>query len=783
MMNIPKSLEFHIVLARLAAKTVSSAGERAALSLKPKSNRQEVLLMMQKTQEAETLLIARPTYPVRSFSEIDGELARMRAGANLSAGEILRAVSVFKAAKVSQPLKLDDATELIPYLARQLFYDDTLIRRVDDCIISEEEIADDASVELQRIRRAIRKENEFIKEKLQSMIRSQGDSKYLQDSIITQRNGRYVVPVKAEYKGSVSGIVHEKSASGATLFIEPTSVVEANNRIRELEAAQQQEIARILAEISAFMRSFITEFETDIVILTELDLLFAKASLALEMNAAPVVFGENNEIEIHAGRHPLIDAKKVVPVSLNIKNGIHTLIITGPNTGGKTVTLKLAGLFCVMAQSGLFIPAKSPVRLPIFDGVFADIGDEQSIEQSLSTFSAHMQNIIFAIQKANQNSFILLDELGAGTDPQEGSAIAQAVLTELSSKGCVVIATTHIGELKAFANEHEGFENASMEFELSTLTPTYHLLMGVAGRSNAIMISKKLGLPQNVVELAQGYMNKEHLAYNKLIENAEKSQSKAQKALEEASEILETAQKQKEKMEQETQNIQQKRKKILEQANEKAIEILNDAKETVEGVIQESKKLNRQEESVRTKTVKVVRDKIEDKKQYIEKHKRLQKKMRTLDADEIRVGQTVLILSMDVPATVIELPNSKGMVNLQAGVLKVQQHISELSPIDDLPEKKEIRRTSRIDLNSRRIVSPQIDLHGKAVDESVFELDKYLDDAFLSGLSEVTIIHGRGTGVLRKGVQAYLHNHPHVKSFRAGVYGEGDIGVTIVTLK
>lgn len=775
-------MEFDNILEKLAEKTVSQAGAQAVLKIRPESTMEAARALMEKTMEAETLLLKRPSYPVCSFAVISAELRRMKTGASLSGGEILRVASVFKAAKLAAPLANDDSARIIPQMAKDLFFDDGLLKRVDDCIVSDEEIADGASQELARVRREMRRENEYIKDKLQSMIRSQGESKYLQDAIITQRNGRYVVPVKSEYKANVSGIVHEKSASGATLFIEPASVVEANNRIRELQAAEAKEIARILAELTASLNVYREEIKTDVAVLTELDILFAKASLGLEMKAVPANFNETGELSINAGRHPLISAEKVVPVSLTLSGGIRSLVITGPNTGGKTVMLKMIGLFAIMAQAGLFIPAKPPVKLPVFEGVFADIGDEQSIEQSLSTFSAHMKSIIFALRHAGGRSLVLLDELGAGTDPQEGSALAQAVLAELKEKGCMTIATTHIGELKAFANERDGFENASMEFDAATLTPTYRLIMGVAGHSNAILISQRLGLPKEVVAAAQSFMNAEHLEYGRLIEAAEKAEKRARKMQKDAKEELQKARDERRKAEQTAQKAAEKRKQILAKANEKAIEILDDARETAEDAIAEAKQLKKKDEAGRTLSTKKVRDKISGKKQSIEQHNKLRKKEKTLTAENIHVGDTVTILAMDAPATVLKLPNAKGMVRLQAGIMQVDMHVSELGAGKEETPKKG-GSTSHVQLEARRQVSMEIDLHGQAVDDALIILDKYLDDAFLSGLGEVTVIHGRGTGALRKGVQEYLRTHPHVKSFRPGKYGEGDIGVTIVTLK
>lgn len=781
-MKLPKALEFNRILERLAEKTVSGPGFAYAKKLEPAGEIEQARVLMQQTLEAEGILARRPSYPMRGFSEIGAELKRLKAGGMLSAGELLRVCGVMKAAKHAAALAREESAEIIPNLAAGLVYDEHLIQRVDESILSEGEIADGASSELYRIRRAIHKENDFIREKLQSMTRN--ESKYLQDAIVTQRNGRYVIPVKSEHKTSVPGIVHERSASGATLFIEPANVVEANNRIRELEGAEAAEITRILDALTTTAAGFRDELREDVAILTKLDLLFAKAALAREMNASPVEFNEEQIIKITEGRHPLIDPAVVVPVTIEMKDGVTALIVTGPNTGGKTVTLKLAGLFCIMAQAGLFVPAQPMVKLPVFDSFFADIGDEQSIQQNLSTFSAHMKSIIHAVKYAGGKSLVLLDELGAGTDPQEGSALAQAVLEHLHNVGCMLIATTHIGELKAFAVKYDGFENASMEFDAATLTPTYHLIMGVAGKSNALTISKSLGLPKHVVEAAQGFMKSETVEYNRLLERAEKERAKAAKNLKQSSQMLEEARKERARAERIAQKAAEKRTKVLEQANAKALEIINDARETSEEAIQMAKKLKTKDESQRTKITQEVRGKLVGKKQTIEKHSNIQKRkdIRQLDEKQIRPGDTVLIISMNAPATVLSPPDEKGMVKLQAGILKTELHHSEIAATEQQSAKQK-QYMPKVDLNARRNISMSLDLHGQTVDEAIYELDKYLDDAFLSGLNQVAIVHGIGTGALKKGVQAHLRNHPHMQSMRPGEYDEGGKGVTIVTLK
>ncbi|MDL2237063.1 endonuclease MutS2 [Christensenellaceae bacterium OttesenSCG-928-K19] len=779
-MKIPVSLEYKKILELLAQKALSGPGAQQAMNLQPQGDIKEARFLMEKTMEAETILLHHASYPVRGFSAINAELKRMKAGASLSAGELLRVCGVMRAAKHAAALAKDENGQVIPAMAQGLFFDDAFIHRVEESIIAEDEIADGASSELARIRRAIRKENEFIREKLQGMIKN--SSKYLQDAIITQRGGRYVVPVKTEHKGDVAGIVHEKSASGATLFVEPASVVEANNRIRELEGAEAAEIAAVLQALTAMVSGYREELKADVELLTELDILFAKASLAREMKAVPVEFNEDNIIEIKEGRHPLIEADRVVPVTVNMHDGITALIVTGPNTGGKTVTLKLVGLFCAMAQSGFLLPALGTVKLPVFDGIFADIGDEQSIEQSLSTFSAHMKSIIYAVKHAGNRSLVLLDELGAGTDPQEGSALAQAVLAHLHGNGAMLIATTHIGELKAFATAHDGFENASMEFNAATLTPTYRLIMGVAGRSNALAISKSLGLPAEIIQAAQGYMQSETVEYNRLIEVAEKERAKAAKNLRKSNDMLQDARRERERAERALEKAAEKRKKILEKANEKAIEIIDDARDATEEAIEIAKKLKTKPEAQRTQMTQQVRQTLAGKKQTIEKHKKLQKRHQALEASEIREGDTVLIISMDAPATVLEPPNAKGMVKLQAGILKMELPVGELAKTEQEAQQQK-QYFSSVNLKSRSNISASIDLHGQTVDDATVELDKYLDDAFLSGLQQVTVIHGRGTGALMKGVRAHLRNHPHVKKMRQGEYDEGGPGATIVELK
>lgn len=778
-----KLLEYDVVLRMLGAKTVSDAGRALAEELMPTGDPQEAARLMEETKEAETLLLRQTAYPVAAFDTPAGELKRLSSGAGLNCAELLRLNSVFKAArKTKKSIAEENGQPRLAQMAQKLFFEEEVMREIDKCIIGENELADTASDELFNIRRKIRKENEFIREKLQSIIKSGENAKQLQDSIVTQRNGRYVVPVKSDYRGAMPGIVHAQSASGATLFIEPMSVVEANNRISELLGQEEEEIVRILMRLSDAMRPYIADIEADVTLLAYLDLVFAKASLAGQMKAVPVEFSRDSTIAIREGRHPLIPAENVIPVSLTLEGSIRSLVITGPNTGGKTVTLKMVGLFAAMAQSGMFLPAHWGVRMPVYDGVFADIGDEQSIEQSLSTFSSHMKNVIYILQHAGKKSLALLDEAGAGTEPQEGAALAMAFLSELAAQGATVLATTHYTELKAFAMQTEGFENASMEFDPVALRPTFKLLIGVAGQSNAMLIAKRLGLPRRVLDRAQGFLSSEHIAFNNLLTNAENTRLTAERELARAEGLMAEAENIKAQAQKREAEMEEKYAKILEDARKKAFEIVSDAKDETEEMIQAAKKLKQQDESTRTKETHKIRQTLDAKKDVlassINKSKR---KSAHLDPKAMRLGDSVHIVSMDADGTVIGLPDTKGKVQVQAGIMKIEIHISDLEA-QQAVQKQKYERTSSVKL-AQRSVGLSVDLHGQAVDDAQIILDKYLDDAFLSGLGEVSIIHGRGTGVLKNGVRAYLKNHPHVKSFRSGVYGEGGDGVTVVTLK
>ena len=769
-------LEYDKIRTMLADKTLSDAGRLAALKLMPQKNAEAVKRMQSETLEAEGILMREPRSPMSGFSDIASETARLKTGADIGCQELLKVLSVLKAARRAKKGIPKQDGGLLHALAMPLYYDNDMINDLDDAIISEDALADTASPELFAVRKKILRENEGIREKLSAIIRSSAHKDHLQDAIVTMRSGRYVVPVKQEHKKSLKGLVHDQSASGQTVFIEPMEVVEANNRLRELELAEAAEVERILHVFSDRLRVYRQELYDDLDILTQLDVIFAKAALAYTMEASPPTITEERRIIIKNGRHPLIGKKVVVPVSLNIDDPYQGLIITGPNTGGKTVTLKLTGLLILMAQSGLFVPADSGTTLPVVSGVYADIGDEQSIEQSLSTFSSHMTNITRIIKAASKKTLILLDELGAGTDPAEGAALAMAILEELEAKGSFVLATTHYSEIKAFAMASDTYQNACMEFNIKTLSPTYRLIMGVPGVSNAFEISQKLGLGGDIIDRARLHMSEETVKFEQLIGEAERQREMAQRKEQQAESFRRTAQSIKDKSDTKLQKAQEKSKKIIDKANEKALDILKDARDEAERIIAELKsaKAARQEDINAAR--KSLTSKIEGTAASLLKK---QPRKSGIKPEDISVGDTVMLLGHGVKAAVLKEPKD-GKVYVQAGALKMTVPLAEV-----ILAEKEKKKPVRIGGFKRAAAkaSMDIDVRGMTLDEAIMETDKYLDDAFLSGQTEVIVIHGKGTGVLRAGIRDFLRTHAHVDKYRQGQFGEGESGVTIVTLK
>ncbi|MGB9679972.1 MAG: endonuclease MutS2 [Thermoanaerobacteraceae bacterium] len=655
-----------------------------------------------------------------------------------------------------------------------------LKKSIETIILSEDEISDDASVVLKNLRRQKLNINDKIRNTLNSIISAR--QKELQEPIITIREGRYVVPIKQEYRSSFKGLIHDQSSSGATLFIEPIQVVELNNELKQIDLKEKQEIYRILSELSEKVRNNSEVLYLNVDILTKLDEIFAKAKYAIQINGTKPELNNLGYINLKNARHPLIDPKNIVPISVNIGDKFNTLIITGPNTGGKTVTLKTIGLLTIMAMAGLNIPADDKSEISIFDKVFVDVGDEQSIEQSLSTFSSHMVNIVDILNNVNDKSLVLLDELGAGTDPTEGAALAMSILDFLHKKNAITIATTHYSELKQYALKTEGVENASVEFDISTLKPTYKLFIGIPGKSNAFEISKKLGLSENIISNARKYINEEALKFEDIINDLEQKRIEAEKSNSEIILLKKEIQELKKELEKERKNIEGEKEKIIESAREKAQKILNKARETSNEIIQKIKEAEKAQN--KNKLINEAREKlknsIEDIGESVIKKKDIILKEVPKD---VKVGQSVYIVPLDQNGIVLSKPDKSGNVEIQAGILKMNVHISNLrvSAVSDQTEKMK-GYTKFFNEKSQNILS-SIDLRGKNLDEAEMETEKYIDDAYLSGLKQVTIIHGKGTGILRDGISQILKKNKYVKSYRLGIYGEGGDGVTIVELK
>lgn len=786
--RIAAKLEFDVIKILLAKKAVSSAGKELAMEIMPKKRKKDVKLLLDETKEAETIYLSAENLPISGFPEISGVRARLRAKSMLLPGELLNVMRLMKAAKRAKTgIKPDEAKNIsiLPAAAEGLFYDDSLIKRIDESVESEERLSDSASAELRNIRRRIVSENEGIREKLLSLIRNKDMGKYLQDAIVTMRAGRFVVPVKSEYRSAVKGLVHGESASGATLFIEPLGVVEANNKLKELDIAEKKETERVLLELSELLRPYEEDFEYDEKILAYLDLVFAKAALGADMKGCAPKISEDGRIYISHGRHPLIDEKKVVPITLDLSKEDGNMIITGPNTGGKTVTLKLLGLFSMMAQSGLFIPAREGSELPLYESIFADIGDEQSIEQSLSTFSGHMKNIISIIKHSDKNSLILLDELCAGTDPEEGAALAMSILEKLSESGARIFATTHYSEIKSFALKTPGFINASMEFDVSTLRPTYKLIVGVSGTSNAFLISRSLGLPDEIISGAKEHMDDERLKYDYLIKEADKARRKARRQLDAARDMKKQASELSEKTKAQEEELTSKRNELIKNAKEQAYDIVLKTQEEMEQIISELKKLRKNaSEADFTRAVESARRKVSAKKDTAYKAVKEKKKpIKKVDPKTIKPGDLVKIPSLEVSGSVLKAPDQKGMVAVQAGIMKLNVHYSELEKNNETSRTVYQKSSpSRVSLE-RKPISMSLNVIGKTVEEALTLVDKYLDDVYVAGLNEVTIIHGVGTGALKSAIRDYLNGHPHVKSYRAGRFGEGEQGVTVVSIR
>lgn len=781
--RVLKTLEYDKILAMLKERASCCISRELVDTMEPSGDFDTVERELKLTAEAETLFYKTGRSPVDDFPDMRHCLERMHAALFLSTGELLGIASCLKAARIAKDILAKEVGEesYLYNLAGLLITHRNAEEEINRCIINEDEIFDGASPALARIRRAMRLANEKVREKLNSMIRSTAYQKYLQEPIITIRNGRFVIPVKQEYRQQVPGLIHDQSSSGATLFIEPSAVVELGNEYKKLLAEEADEIERILTELTAMLAPYANEIREDLNIMGQIDLVFAKAKLSRELNAVMPRLNRNNYVRIVRGRHPLIPADRVVPIDIWIGRDYRSLIITGPNTGGKTVTLKIVGLFALMVQSGIFVPANEGSEFPVFEHIYADIGDEQSIEQSLSTFSSHMKNIVGILDKADENSLVLLDELGAGTDPIEGAALAMSILEELNDRHCICVSTTHYSEIKAFAMTHEGMENASMEFDIDRLCPTYRLYIGIPGKSNAFEISSRLGLPNSIIDKAKGFLKGEDVRFEDIISSAQSQHRIAEEERKMAEEARAELEKLRADAERERRKLDEDRNRLQAKAKEDAKRIVADTKREMEKLIVEIRSIKDIDRSAADRVIQAARDTLRATETAVNEKEAIKKEDNTKPPKTVRAGDTVNIVTLDQKATVLSAPDSKGEVMVQAGVMKLNVKLKDIRLIE---EKKAAAPTSgKFGLGAGKQVGLELDVRGMLVDEANIMVDRYLDDAYNAGLSEVNIIHGKGTGALRAGVQAFLKRHPLVKGYRMGSYGEGDAGVTVVTLK
>lgn len=787
------TLEYNKILDQLTEYAFSADAKSRCQKLRPITDRAQIEQLQQQTSDALSRLFKYGSLSFSGVTDIRDSLKRLEIGGALSAIELLRVCSLLESAKRAKAFaRSQDDNDQPDDSLTSLFagiepltplYDE--IRR---CILSEDEIADDASSTLHSIRRSMRGMNDKIRAQMNSMINNTTTRSYLQDTVITMRDGRYCLPVKAEAKSLVPGMIHDQSSTGSTLFIEPMAVVNLNNEYKELQLREQEEIEVILAGLSNLTASYATQLLADYELLTELDFIFARAAFAQTYNGVAPLFNDDGRIHIRKGRHPLLDPKKVVPIDVRLGEDFRLLIVTGPNTGGKTVSLKTVGLLTLMGQSGLHIPASERSELGIFDEVFADIGDEQSIEQSLSTFSSHMVNIIRILEQVNDRSLVLFDELCAGTDPTEGAALAISILSKLHLYGARIMATTHYSELKVYALSTPGVENACCEFDVATLSPTYRLLIGIPGKSNAFAISEKLGLPTDLIADAKGRISKSEGDFEDLIADLEKSRSTIEREQLEINQYKAEIESLKEKLEQKQERLDSSRDKILREANEQAYNILKEAKDVADETIRNFNKygkagapvseMEKERTKLRGKMDKAAQKMSEQKKSSVPNHNVPKK---------LRIGDSVKVISMNLKGTVHSLPNAKGDLYVQMGILRSLVNINDLILLEEdaAPGTKKFQKTSagKIKMSKSASVSTEINLIGKTTDEAIPLLDKYLDDAYLAHLPSVRIVHGKGTGALRNAVQAHLKRLKYVKSFHLGEFGEGDAGVTIAEFK
>ncbi len=782
-----RTLEYNKIIDLLCEHATCSQGKELCRYLKPSTDLAQIRLAQQQTSDALTRIYQKGSLSFSGTHNIGASLKRLEIGGVMNIEELLKTASLLEVAKRAKAYARGNREETQRDSLEELFANleplTPLLDEIRRCILSEDEIADDASANLKNIRRSIKNTNDKIRSQMNTMLNNSDTRNHLQDNVVTMRNGRYCLPVKAEAKGQVPGMIHDQSSTGSTLFIEPMAVVKLNNDLKELYLKEQDEIEAILASLSNQAAEHIPEIQNNYQILTELDFIFAKGSLAKQYNGTAPLFNTEHRIRIRKGRHPLLDSHTVVPIDIHLGDDFDLLIVTGPNTGGKTVSLKTVGLFTLMGQAGLHIPANDRSELSVFEDVFADIGDEQSIEQSLSTFSSHMTNIVSILKNADENSLVLFDELCAGTDPTEGAALAISILSKLHNYGIRTMATTHYSELKVFALSTPGVENASCEFSVETLSPTYRLLIGIPGKSNAFAISGKLGLPSEIIDDARERMSEQDENFEDLIADLEASRITIEKERLEAEAYRRETEALKQKLQQKQERIDDQRDKIIRQANEDAHAILREAKEVADKTIKNFHKYGQSNANV--KEMEQERSKLRNKMNNLEKNmgaKQKEQTQRHKVPKNLRIGDSVKVLSLNLKGTVHTLPNEKGDLYVQMGILRSLVNIQDLILLEDTPTlgtKNKSTGAGKLKMTKSSSISTEINLIGKTVDEAISLLDKYLDDAYLAHIPSVRIVHGKGTGALRKAVHNHLKRLKYVDSFRLGEFGEGDSGVTI----
>ena len=782
-------LEFDKIISMLEHEASSFRGKQLCRRLKPVTDLTKIDLLQEQTAAAFTRIIKKGRISFGDAAPVEESLKRLEIGGALNTAELLRICRLLSnTARAKSYGRHDTQEDLADCL--DIYFDGLepltpLSNEIERCIISEDEISDDASSALKHIRRSINNLNDRVHTTLSGLVNGSLRT-YLQDALITMRGDRYCIPVKAEYRSQVQGLIHDQSASGSTLFIEPMAIVKLNNDLKELYVQEQDEIRKILASLSEEAAQYIEEIRTDYRSLTDLDFIFARGALALTMRASRPILNEEGRIRIREGRHPLLDQKKVVPITVSLGDEFSLLIITGPNTGGKTVSLKTVGLLTLMGQAGLHIPAGDRSEIAVFRQVYADIGDEQSIEQSLSTFSSHMTNIVSFLKKVDDRSLVLFDELGAGTDPTEGAALAIAILSHLHKRNIRTMATTHYSELKIYALSTPGVENACCEFDVESLRPTYRLLIGIPGKSNAFAISGKLGLPGYIIDDAKKRLSEQDVSFEDLLSDLEASRRTIEKEQAEIAAYKKEAETLKRQAVQKQEKLEEQRDRIIREANEKANAILREAKEVADETIRNFHKFGK--ENISAAEMEKERERLRKKIKDTSASASLKtnKPKKTYKPSDFKLGESVKVLSMNLTGTIGSLPDARGNVTVQMGILRSQVNISDLEIIEEVspyaPKRMNRTAKSKIKMSKSLSVSPEINLLGKTVDEAVAELDKYLDDALLSHLNSVRVVHGKGTGALRKGIHEYLRRQKHVKSYRLAEFGEGDAGVTIVEL-